>query len=584
MLEEALRNENRNPNETALAMLSFVQFELPAGGTAAEARLCRNLFGPLCDRIFGPVSGPQDGYRHLPGGWLSSQRRWSPAPSTVSSAASPGGAGVSSSAGAHHRGLVRPAQSSWENYPVVKLLATCGRTTPTLEGRRRQHQQEEPPLPTLIEAISNETEIRPGVGFSFPFFALPKRTQEAWMAAIDTALMRGTAPGLPGAGGQLSPQRHHHLQLRADGSPAAAESTTTAPTGAGGFVMTENDKRLFLTLLQKPPLEQRSLLLHRQKEKSKESQQYSRSTPQLIPLGVSGGFQPNAFQLSATKATMSPNKGSGNGNTQTSFGNQQKQQQAEEDPPTAILSMLEYYLFMFLRFPLAKPQPSNASMMPPSGQIPFNETVYVYLLSRYLNHFLPYERDDDRSIAFDRSTPTSELFLRIIISFWIESRCSLISTDAVVQTVLQHRARGGVYDSPTFDLSQSFNLIRLKSSEYHRPPRWVRICLRKMLVHALLDPKVCELVRHRHENSSSSSGSRKNQWCLTNMMTALQQPFYNYIRTTFRYASLHATSLPFQSALVLWLMWLEPWNCRSTYYFLFGFLSELDLFFMYKTN
>jgi hypothetical protein len=43
-------------------------------------------------------------------------------------------------------------------------------------------------------------------------------------------------------------------------------------------------------------------------------------------------------------------------------------------------------------------------------------------------------------------------------------------------------------------------------------------------------------------------------------MTMLQLPFYNFLRTTFRYASIHATTSPFHAAIEAWLVWIEPWN------------------------
>ena len=55
LLEEALagkgKGEQLPPQDTALALLSFLRDELPAGGIGAERRFV-NMFLPILDRAF----------------------------------------------------------------------------------------------------------------------------------------------------------------------------------------------------------------------------------------------------------------------------------------------------------------------------------------------------------------------------------------------------------------------------------------------------------------------------------------------------------------------------------------------------
>jgi len=488
MLEEALRNEKHNPSETALAILAFVQVELPAGGAAAEARFFR-LYGPLCERIFGSILSSREQYKHKDGGWLSAASPWSaPSSSSRTSSASHTTIGqhtVTTSLSRGTTSLTRGTTNSLEKDPVVRLLGTAGKPP----------SKDEIPPPTFIEAISKETENRPGVGFRLPFHALPKPTQDAWMALLDRSL-----------GGQT------------------ADS-----------ICSENDVRLFGTLIRKRPLEQNELRLLQQKLAHHQEQ---RQPLQLSPRGFNtpGFHSPSISQPSTTKS----------------------KDEKEESPPNVLLSMLEYYLFVFIRFPLASPS-TNASQ--PSSMVgmrkkePYGESVYFYLFRRYMRHFLPYEREDDRTIALSNSTRDSELFLRSVIAMWLESHARMTPTSKVTSSIEERRHRACIMEPPTYDLNFSYDLVQAK---YDSPPALVQKCLRSLIVHLVLDPAV-------HDAVIEKRGS-------TNAMSCIQQPFFNYLRATFRHASIHTTGSPFFSALDTWLIWLEPWNIIQCKCLLLGHL------------
>lgn len=463
MIEEALK-QDKAPAETAQQMLQFVQYELPAGGAAAEKRFY-TLYGPLCERIFGPIQGEKESYRHKEGGWLAVQTRWKPLLSQKP---------ASPKIGAH--GITRVP--TWESDPVVRLLATAGKQT----GK-------EAPLPTLMEALSNETENRPSVGFSFPFHALPVALQASWMALLDMSM-----------GGKPS-----------------------------NVFVTDNDSRLLGSLLHKEPKDQRGLLVQRQ--------QAAQKTDPSIGLQLS----PRTF-TSPTRVPPTPSK-SGD---------------KEDDAPTVILSMLEYYLIVYIRFPLSAPTPMAAPVSYAHGnrginhyrsrETPFGETVYYYLFRKYLLHFLPYSRQDSRSISFDSGTGASEIFLRVIIAMWMESQTCVTPTAKVVQSIEERRSRVQGYEPPSLNLNSSYDLVKAK---YEPPPSLVKQCLKLLFIHVMSDPKM---------HTVMDDAVLTREWTLSGAMTALQQPFYNYMRATFRHAPIHATESPFFAAMDLWLMWLEPWN------------------------
>ena len=164
MLEEALQDEKHEPNDTAVGVLDFLN-ALPLGGAAAEARFCKSLFIPLCDRIFGPLLPGQDGaLRHKESAWLAATKRWKlPANTRIASQAS-------------HSRIASPTNAlkvkqSWNEDPVVKLLDADPKAGPsTPSSRPHRDASVHASTPSLLAAIAGESENRPSVGYPFPFF------------------------------------------------------------------------------------------------------------------------------------------------------------------------------------------------------------------------------------------------------------------------------------------------------------------------------------------------------------------------------------------------------------------------------
>jgi hypothetical protein len=536
MLEEALRNDKQRPAETALAMLSFLQNELPAGGAAAEGRFFR-LYGPLCDRIFGPIGTEKEGYRHKEGGWLSAQNAWSQSTNTNGSGRSP------ASGSSHHRGvaslasaatLSRKGTSSIETDPVVKLLGTAPKPDSSVKDAS--------PLPmTLIEAISKESRNRPDIGFSFPLHALPKATQDAWMAMLD--------------------QQPQALNI----FMGSVQSRPFTPAACS-----RNDARLLKELLQKPPNEQRELWHFKQRQELKKAvltgpNSSVRGPLQLSPLGRHGPMSttsPRAFSTPSSPYQFSPDTAS----LGKSIGETTETEEAT--PPNVLLGMLEHFLFVFVRYPLFPsipklnaPTPGGANNSAARSLIharqnreTYGETVYNNLFRRYVKYFLPYEREGDRHLDFGSSMHESELFLRVVILMWLEADIRLMTTVQLIQKLKERRKLAGIVELAKYNLHDSYDLAQ---GTYTSSSSLTQRCLRNVVVHLMLDPSLPEVVRRQ-----ASSSQRK--WCLSTATTVFKQPFYNHLRATFRYASMHSIESPFFAAINAWLIWLEPWNVNES--------------------
>lgn len=483
MLEDLVDNEKSAPADVALAILSFLQTQLPAGGSTLEKRFIR-LYGPLCERIFGKVLDAHEGYRHKGGAWFSTQNPWKVTSLTM------GPAVTSPPQPTGRPGLSSLTTQPIPTDPVLTLLGAAGNPNIKVGGK---------PPHSLIEAISKESENRPALSYKFPFHGLPKPTQTAWLQLLEV-LMGGANP--------------HRLTC------------------------TSNEKRLLGQLLRKNPIEQIELIRYRNSIKSKQQQ------PSNLPLS------PRQFSVPLSPHQQSP------------INQQQQTSVAEVIDPHVMLSMLEYYLFLLVRFPLAAPL-SKASSVPThlkahhmQRKEPYGEHIYFEVYRATLRHFLPYNDEDGRHINFQagqQGARLSELFLRIIIAFWIEPQALVDPTAKAHRSILDQRARNGGESETMLDLDSSFELIQAK---YDPPVSKVQKMLRPLLIHAILDPAVPLI-------ATTKPNDRDGEWCLGSTMTALQPCIYNLIRATFRYASVHSRESGFFSTFDLWLMLLEPWNVKT---------------------
>jgi hypothetical protein len=295
----------------------------------------------------------------------------------------------------------------------------------------------------------------------------------------------------------------------------------------------ENSSRLLGSLLRVKPLEQNQLRIYHQSKAQKKDQ---RRPLQLSPMSYSPKSAPTP---------LTPIKD-------------------KENPPKILLSMLEYYLVVFVRYPLASPPPQkqpqpavlhrSGAVVPARRAEPYGETVYYQLFQDYVNYYIPASPPQGHSNGFPSLQRPSELFLRFIIELWLEGQNQLAQTSKAIKAVEERRP------GTTFDLNLSYDLVKGK---YEPPPYQLPRCLHKLVARAASDGAILDLVQDVH---GGFRGANPEILCLNPAMTILQVPFYNYIRNTFRHASIHAKQSPFYSALNDWLMWLEPWNTRHSKY------------------
>jgi hypothetical protein len=335
---------------------------------------------------------------------------------------------------------------------------------------------------TLIEAFTKEAEHCPDARYQFPFLGLPKSMQEDWLAMLQLAI-RGVAPNT--------------------GQPS------------------ENSIRLMGSLFRVKPLDQKQLLIYHQSKTQKKDQ---RRPLQLNPI-----YSPTPKSHSA-EMMLSP------GSTKEN----------EDATPDVQLSMLEYYLVMFIRYPFAAPEIKATTYTSRKTEI-YGESVYFELFHQYLMYYIPTRVPQGAFNGFTSPQRPSEMFVRTIIALWFEGQNQPAPT--AESTKLLRDRRGYV----SFDLNSSFDLIHTRFKPL--PSQIVR-CIHKLVNRIVSDGAIADLVK---DVSEGYKGPDPDLLCMSPVMTIFQQPFYNHIRNVFRYASLHNNPY-FNAAFNNWLIWLEPWN------------------------
>jgi hypothetical protein len=473
MLEESLRSATFPPTEAAQSLLSFIRYELQDGGSSAEKRFI-GLFSLLCERLFGPMGDPSEGFRHAIGGWLSKQARWD-LPRAQNS----------------HPHQHTSAPSIYLD-PVVQLL--CGTTC--LKTKEK--------FPTYMEAMSGKTESRRSVRVQFPLHALPRPTQIAYLSLVQ-------------------------------GNKNDASAIHPSPR--------QNAYRLLGHLLRVAPKDQWDL----NKVIMFKSQKLEHARPlTLSPV-------PRGSIFSSPKAEHPKEVGS-------------------SKSPQVLLTMLEYYLIAFLRYPLASPAPPvpapqghqryHVGINRHNTNTAYGEIVYLHLFQCYLFHFLPQLPQSKSFIGFSELDLESEVFLRIIVEFWFYHNMEPIPVAKALEGIIAARKKRGITDT-NFDLENVFDIVQVK---FDPPPVLIQRCLKTLLLHTLSDPNTAPAIMSCQSIAieCKEKASLTLPWCLTPVVTVLQQPFYTYVLATFRHAPIHIQGSPFYSALEAWLLWLEPWNLETS--------------------
>ncbi|KAL7480837.1 hypothetical protein ACHAW6_006499 [Cyclotella cf. meneghiniana] len=529
LLEESLTANTGNgsqsppPTETAFALLSFLRDELPAGGIAAERRFV-HLFPLIMERCFGRLiphaadssshvsNGGEEGasYRHDANGWLS---------------------------------MSFPPRSlqnySSEEDPIVRLLRAprCLSLDGGANNASGESRQNGGAWPTLLDAVTAESH---GVLLDYPLYSLETREmmnrwKDCLARRLDTV---ATASVLkPSADrGNVTSTKHgtsnvdniirllpEQTKLRA----YFAQQATPNQRRAGGTM--SHDAANAHNAFGSPF--------------AKSYGGSPRSSPRM--------FQSNNLQSSTSAAGIkNPKDGGGDGDKTLQLR----------------LTMLQYYFFVFFRFPilqqkqvLSSSSSSGARSTIRQRASDYGSTLYSYLFASYLRYYLPAG-----NAAANASTlpPASELFLRLLMEFWLARNPVSTTEEAVGRYVA---VRGA---SPT--LREALELSGVSGDRFRTLPPKVQRGILATVRHLVSDLGLRESVKgasaliqerqKREKEGTTDHADNVQVWCIPPAMTVVQPLLLNYIRVGLACGSIHDKDSSFHKALEVWLLWLEPWN------------------------
>ena len=398
MLEELVENEKHPPAETAQAMLSFLQNDLPIGGTASEKRFLE-LFIPLCNRIFGKLLDSKDNFRHKEGGWFSAQTPWSRI-----TAASASSTTARTAPGASPSNWLKIATQNRLPDPVLMLLGTAQKPN-KLGVSAPNSSTASSSSSVLMEVMSKEGENR-RVWFKFPFQGLPKSLQDEII---------------------------HILAFPMDHIPPHV-------------TVSENVNRLLWHLLSIRPTHQTEVKRYQQQISIKKNAAGTPMTPH-------GGGMMHSFG-----SPLSPRQASPTGNTKR-VDEEITPQIFLSMLEYYLVLLIRYPLFVPL--PKQPMLNSRTSVGPRRGE-PYGETVYMEVLSCSLRHFLPHGQAQQEGFTVPSSELFSRLIISMWIEQQtpqMETTARVVQM--MCRRPGDHLSQQS-QSQPVLDLEASFDLVHSK--------------------------------------------------------------------------------------------------------------------------
>lgn len=268
--------------------------------------------------------------------------------------------------------------------------------------------------------------------------------------------------------------------------------------------------------------------------------------------------------------------------------------------PVLLVTIKELYLFYFLRHPAshqATPSPSDGGVSDGrpkptsiigslsgsfggnkrkadySWRLFVNDGVvsltkgnpYNVLLLQYLRVFLPDTTKAVESRFHAKVLQHSNLFLHILIEFWLRQNLIVFSDDPTGQMDAMNNAR------LASKLSSPFASVHTYTS-YMAPTDDLLSSLLLSIIHLLSDsfyPAALTVPSSTSASSSaksslySSMASTSGGGYLTPSITVMRRPLYEFFRLVFSRAPIGLSPTAFHAITDVWLAYLQPWSCQS---------------------
>jgi hypothetical protein len=219
--------------------------------------------------------------------------------------------------------------------------------------------------------------------------------------------------------------------------------------------------------------------------------------------------------------------------------------------PKIQLTMLQYYLFLFFRYPLLETKSSTST---PYGRSTVKGgNMYNYLWNTYLTYYLPVGTDNQQLLS-----PPSTLVVRLLCEFWL--------CHNFIPTTERGIALSRVVNPTTLrdclEISRVDNFRTLPLSIQNGIGMTIRHVVGDWSLGErtrVVSEKMKERQKEEREGTASSYESQTFK-CLSPVMELMQPSLLNYIRVGLACGRTDIKDSSFYRALEVWLLYLEPWN------------------------
>ncbi|KAL4109244.1 hypothetical protein PRIC1_000946 [Phytophthora ramorum] len=249
--------------------------------------------------------------------------------------------------------------------------------------------------------------------------------------------------------------------------------------------------------------------------------------------------------------------------------------------PELLVSITELYLFYFLRHPASSTHPSGSStgsastsatsalsaaaktrqsswrMFVKDGVAALTRgNPYNVLLVQYLRAFLPDSNRGVKSRFHAKLLKDSNLFLHILIEFWLRQNLISFSDEPVGAST----AAPGVFrPPPPGNMMVSPFASVYTSTSYMAPSDDLLSSLLLTIIHLLSDSFFPAPLA---EDSASGSQGGAGVY-LSRSVTMVRPPLYAFFRLVFSRAPIGLSPAAFLAITDVWLAYIQPWNCRA---------------------
>ncbi|KAE9044608.1 hypothetical protein PR001_g2190 [Phytophthora rubi] len=270
--------------------------------------------------------------------------------------------------------------------------------------------------------------------------------------------------------------------------------------------------------------------------------------------------------------------------------------------PELLVSITELYLFYFLRHPASSSHPSGSTASSSTSTTPgalgsssvtsststslsaaaktrqtswrmfVKEGVaaltkgnpYNVLLLQYLRAFLPDSNRGVKSRFHAKLLKDSNLFLHILIEFWLRQNLIAFSDEPVGASTA---APGVIRPPPPGNMLVSPFASVYTSTSYMAPSDDLLSSLLLTIIHLLSDSFFpAPLADDSSNGSQGCAGGMvvgSGGVYLSRSITMMRPPLYAFFRLVFSRAPIGLSPTAFLAIVDVWLAYIQPWHCRS---------------------